>query len=255
DYAIWQKSSAHQILKQERYWAEKLQHELPPLELPRMQDKDSVDIRPAAVELLHTDEALYQRIKQFTTAEGVSDYMFLLSVYYILLSRLTGNTDIVIGSDVVGRTHPALKHVAGSFINILPLRISINSSDTYMSLLQQVRNTVLEAFDNQDFQYDRMCQLAGRPLADVHFAFVNFFESTVELDGLQFIPVSTETAKTTQYEFKIEVVEQEDGFILQFIYSTALYDAGTIEAFVTYYRNIMQAVLHDPLSTIESISI
>ncbi|HTI10449.1 MAG TPA: condensation domain-containing protein, partial [Puia sp.] len=248
DYACWQKSRIGQASK--TYWAKRLSGETPRLDLPR-------SIGPgygaaASVQTLDTGGALYDAIREFTAAANVSDYMFFLSVYYLLLHKMTGNTDIIIGTDAAGRSGPECKNIVGTFINILPIRLEANPYGTYEEFLGSLRNTVLEDFEHQDFPYDEMISLAesggkrGKdPLVTVHFAFANFIEKGIEMEALSFIPVDIAGTQRTQYEWKLEVTAGEGSFKVRFIYSRG-YDDETIALMMKYYRNILQTVLHNP---------
>ncbi|UII31960.1 amino acid adenylation domain-containing protein [Fulvivirga ulvae] len=251
DYAYWQKHVTNSIVKQKEYWLDKLSEKAPALEMPMLKERDASSGNEATFEEMSLSGDLYAKIKKFTASANTSDFMFMLSVYYLLLSKISGNTDIVIGTDVVGRTHSKLKDIVGTFVNLLPLRVQVDQKLTFSQFLDEVRGCVLEAFDNQDFQYDQMIAALNEKgiqqtnLFDVHFALVNYHDESVTLDELKFEPVEVKWAESSHFEFKIHAIDEKDRFLVHFIYNTEYYDKDTIQLLMKYFNNILQVVLND----------
>ena len=259
DFANWQADVKGKLEKQRRFWHKKLSGDLPFLDLPVTRSREGVDIYPASTKMLMIEGNLYQELKGFTTAENVSDFMFLLSIYYILLSKISGSSDIIVGTDAVGRTHPKLRNIVGTFINLLPLRIQIFDNQTYYEFLRETRECVLDAFDNQDFQFDQMVaflnegQKKTERFVQVHFAFANFLDNVIEEGDLRLNPYPIEKNRTTQYEFKLEATEKGDNICVEFIYSKALYEDETMDILIEYYKKILTSVLKDNFIRIDKI--
>jgi len=253
DYAEAQKAPASAPAQkgQREFWQRQLTGGWPALQLQVSQPADDEDIYPAGVSRLELSGESYGRIKRLLADANVSGFMFFLSVYYILLSRMSGNADIVIATDTVGRTHPALKDIVGTFINLLPLRANVQTDEAYRNFLQKIRQTVLDGFENQDFPFDEMLSIVRestglqKPSIEVHFTYAGYIDRDGADVGLEFIPLKPEGSETTQYGFKVEVSEDNGKFVLLFIYSRALYTEDIISLFTQYYRNIMEAILQD----------
>jgi len=234
--------------------------QLPSIDLPVVKDRMSVTVYEADRKVIEIGSAHYGKIKKIAAGAAVSDYMFLLTVYYVLLHKLTGATDIIIGTDVAGRVHPSLNNTVGSFVNVLPLRVFISAERSFEALLADVKHCVLSAFDNQDFPIDRIAGLPdGGPQArqakiiDVHFSFANYLDREEGFTELDFIPLKIKDYNTTQYEFKLEVVERNGDFVVYFVYSRELYEDETIELFVQYFGMILETVLQNGGISIEHI--
>jgi len=261
DYAAWQKNALKNIPEQISFWEQKLTGKLQKLDLPQEQNT-MYDISEASVTELVLDGDLYTALKSYSAKANVSDFMLLLSCYYILLSKISGNTDVIIGTDVVGRTHPELNDIVGTFINILPLRAQVDPDYHFDDFLQNIKSVVLQAFDNQDFQYDEMIAMLNTngentydSIVDVHFAFANYIQDTKEIEGLKISPVKISDVKTTQYGFKIEVFENDNRLVVQFIYSKALYSDQIIVMLSNYYKNILINVLKNNTVSIDEIEL
>ncbi|GAA4279086.1 hybrid non-ribosomal peptide synthetase/type I polyketide synthase [Aquimarina mytili] len=261
DYASWQRNSKHKIEKQEGFWKNMLKGKLPRLELLTRKDRNEVGTFYVDVDRLDITGSLYTDIKEKTQQAKVSNFMFLLSVYYILLSKISGKSDVIIGTDVLGRTHTSLKNLVGTFVNILPLRTDVNATLSYKQFLEEVKTTVLEAYDNQDFQFDQMVDIVDKeervvrnPIVDVHFAVSDTVEGDEELETLKFNPILINSdTRTSPYEFKIEVSESNHQMHIDFIYCKELYDTEMIRVLKDYFSNILNTILEDDTTQIQDI--
>jgi amino acid adenylation domain-containing protein len=260
DYAAWQLSAAGEYASQREYWRRQLSGEIPVPDLPVSTNRDEVTIYAATSSELLIDGALYARIREFTAGANVSEFMFLISVYYILLAKVSGNSDIIIGSDAVGRNRPEFRDIVGTFVNELPLRMQVDNTLAYDELLAGVKECVLSAYDNQDFQFDEMLSLINREqhekLIHVHFSYANFLDSEVQVDQLEFITVDTrKERRLTQYELKVEVYPNKGhGLRLAFVYSNELYEQATIQILMRYYLHILCNILNNPHARIADIN-
>nr|WP_295869892.1 non-ribosomal peptide synthetase [uncultured Chitinophaga sp.] len=260
DYAVWQQADAGAYAAQGAFWKQQLSGELRAPDLPVRTDRDKVSVYTAASVELDIEPALYARIREFAATANVSEFMFLLSVYYILLSRVSGNTDIIVGSDTIGRNRPEFRDIVGTFVNELPLRVQVERTLPYDTFLAAVKKCVLHAFDNQDFQFDDMLLLMHRDkqekLVHVHFSYANFLDNEVTPDAPQFTTIDTrKERKLTQYELKAEVYpDRGAGLRIAFVYSRELYEDATVQLFTRYYRNILVNVLHHPHSRLLDIN-
>ena len=260
DYAYWQRNSQNTLAAQKEFWRKKLSEEIQAIDLPVMQSRERVTIGDAAVMYLEINGELYHSAKSFVASANVSDFMFLLSVYYVLLAKMTGQRDIIIGTDVAGRTKAEFKNIVGNFINILPLRMLVSAGKTYRQFLEETKECVLQAFENQDFQFDQMVSLinrdnslSGNPIVQVHFAFANYVINELSLNDLEFIPLNLSRNLKTQYEFKIEVTEHNDKFRIAFIYSKELYDSSFINVLMNYYLFILKQAVGNASINIEEV--
>src|SRR6202000_3400051 len=111
--------------------------------------REAVKSYSGRIEEVQVDDRTYREIQNFAAAHNVSEFMFLLSVYYILLAKVSGQDDIIVGCDAVGRPHADLEGVVGTFVNVLPLRVRLQEAVPFHVFLDTIKAAVLEAFDNQ----------------------------------------------------------------------------------------------------------
>jgi len=251
DFVFWQKHGRQLIDAQRTFWARELAGFQGQLDLPTLQDRADILPGRAQKEVLTIEAPMRERIKKMGVEANATEFMILLSVYYLLLHRLSGNTDIIIGTDAIGRIQPELKSVVGTFVNVLPLRIGLDAGEDYLSFLGRVRQTVLDAFENQEFPFDEMSPLLekGRKgrLVDVYFAYDGFFDTGEDPGILDFIPCPIEKEEmSTRYELELDVYERKDRLDIGMTYGTALYQQDTIRLFLEYYSCLLVGVLAHP---------
>ncbi|MEL7002577.1 MAG: amino acid adenylation domain-containing protein [Bacteroidota bacterium] len=261
DYAHWMKENQVDMEDQMDYWVQKLSGKITPLELPTLHDREEVDIQAADSRSLFIGQELSDAIRALNAETNTSEFMFLISIFYILLEKITASSDIIIGSDVVGRSEDSLKDIVGTFVNLLPLRMQLKEECTYEEFLEGVKSCVLEAYDHQDCQFDDLMNRLGikaaqntNPIVQVHFSFDNSVDGEKELTEMDFSPYYNEGTREIQYELELEAARLEEDINITFSYSKQLYDEETIDQLMHYYKNILITVLQQKdisLSAIE----
>ncbi|MER6626271.1 condensation domain-containing protein, partial [Streptomyces sp. NPDC000931] len=218
DYAAWQRDrlSGEALERQLGYWRSRLAG-LEPLDLPT--DRPRPTERSAAgdrVELTVPPEVT-RRLADLAASRDSSLFMASLTAFQILLSRWSGQDDVVVGSPTAGRTHADSEALIGFFVNTLVLRTDTSGDPTFDELLGRVRETALGAFSHQDLPFERIVEelaperdLARNPLFQVSFAFQNFAESKWELPGttVEQVDLATTTAK---FDLLLALTEGVDG--------------------------------------------
>ncbi|MFI9619692.1 amino acid adenylation domain-containing protein [[Kitasatospora] papulosa] len=143
------------------YWRSHLPAEVPLLDLPVDKPRPSVQTHNGASEFFVLDAGLSARVHALARTHGVTPFMVLLSAYYLLLHRYSGQEHIVVGSPVTGRTRQDFASVYGYFVNPLPLHADLSEDPTVAELLQQVRRTVLGGLDNQEYPFVLLVEQLG----------------------------------------------------------------------------------------------
>ncbi|MFJ7254289.1 amino acid adenylation domain-containing protein [Streptomyces sp. NPDC098085] len=135
------------------YWRSHLPDEVPVLELPVDKPRPAVQTHNGASEFFVLDTALTNRVHALAREHDVTPFMVLLSAYYVLLQRYSGQDHVIVGSPVTGRTQQEFASVYGYFVNPLPLHADLSGEPSVAQLLQQVRTTVLGGLDNQEYPF------------------------------------------------------------------------------------------------------
>jgi hypothetical protein len=255
DFSEWQNSpkGIEAIKKQEDYWLKVFSRKVRRLGLPLDYPRDSRgSVFAGEVIQFEVDEKLTKGLKEMALGEEVTSYMILMTVYNILLSKYSGQEDIVVGTPVSGRTHAELNHIIGMFVNLLPMRNYPEGKKTFRQLLGEVKANALKAFNNQDYQFELLLQalhldreVDRNPLLDTTFVVQNMERSAVDLPGLKFIPYPFQN-ETAKFEMVLEAEEGEEKINLVLQYGAKLYRKETIETFCQHYLEIIRAILANP---------
>jgi len=263
DYAEWQQGSEHQadIARMKKFWLDSFAEEVPVLELPSDLDRSPEKRYEGAtlgfsIGMMETD-----KLKEIAAAQNSTLFMVLLSIYNILLAKLTNLEDIVVGTPVAGRQHADLEQMIGMFVSTLPLRNHPRGDLSYGEFLKAVRDNTLAGFDNQAYPYETLVEELGlardagrNPLFDVLFTMQNFEETELRLPGITLKPYQREHSIS---KFDLSLTANElDGYLqLFFEYATGLFHEETIRRFVSYFKRIVSAVAADPLVRLSDIDI
>ena len=152
DFAAWQqawlKSDAFEI--QIAYWKRQLADLPAPSELPNDFDRPALLSYTGARLTRQLSEASTAALKTLSRQHGATTFMTLFAAFNILLSRMTGQEDIIIGSTIAGRNRPETEGLIGFFINALPLRSDLSGDPSFTVLLERVREVCLDAYTHQD---------------------------------------------------------------------------------------------------------
>lgn len=248
DFSHWQNKllQSGAIANQEQYWVKRFEGEIPVLNLPcdyhRPQAKSFEGDRFECV----LNKELSSKVNKLAKESGTTLYMILMAAFNILLSKYTGQRDIILGSAIAGRTDADLEKLIGMFVNILPMRNYVDEDKSFSEFLYTVRDTFLEAFANQDYQFDMLVEKLnppvkqGRnPIFDVAFVLQNMKMPQMKVKDLMFIPYKDES-KISKSD--IAILATEEGEVINFIfeYCTSLFKSETIERLAKDYIKIIK---------------
>jgi acyl transferase domain-containing protein/acyl carrier protein len=158
DFARWQVERVRGLVgrRERTFWEAKLNGELPVLRLPFGPAGDPGPASRGAAQEFVIDADLTGRLRQVASAAGATLYTLLLSVYSLLLRRVGGQDEVIIGSPVSGRQRREFAPVIGYFVNMVPIRLRPPQVGTFAELLDHVRTDVLEALDHQEYPFALM---------------------------------------------------------------------------------------------------
>jgi len=259
DFSHWQNQLARsgELKKQEEFWLNQFAGEIPQLNLPKdfkPPSRQSFEGSTYAFEIQNKDT---QGIKKMAKKQGATLFMVLLAVYNVLLSKLSGQEDIVVGTGLAGRRHADLEKIIGMFVNTLALRNYPAGKKTFKEFLQEVKTRTLQAFDNQDYLYENLVEKviphkdANRnPLFDTVFM-MQVMEGggstgtpTTEFSGLALEPYTYEN-KTSMFDLLLSCDEIGEKIALSVFYRTKLYKQSSIEKFFEYFKEIAAKIVEN----------
>ncbi|QIS05391.1 amino acid adenylation domain-containing protein [Nocardia brasiliensis] len=272
DFALWQREvlgsesdpdsvAARQI----RYWTETLADAPDVLELPADRPRPAVQSMHSADVEFTIEAELHRALVEFAAAHQASLFMVVHAALAVLLARLGGTDDVVVGTPVAGRGEAALDELVGMFVNTLALRTTVDPGLGFAEFLTAVRAADLDAFANADVSFERLVQAlnptrstAHHPLFQVSLSLQNFVEPILELPGLR-LEVQDFDRRASQFDLTLDLRERfadsgPAGLSGVLTYATDLFDAATAASFATRWRRVLTAVVARPdvrLSDIE----
>ncbi|NLD48503.1 MAG: non-ribosomal peptide synthase/polyketide synthase, partial [Clostridiaceae bacterium] len=262
DYSVWQREllDSGELLKQEEYWLSTMSGEIPVLQIPEDYKRPPIQSFEGDVISAFIGEELVKNIRELGRETGTTLYMTLLAAYNVLLSKYTGQEDIIVGSPIAGRNHADLENIIGMFVNTLGMRNYPSGTKSFKEFLKEVRDNSLKAYENQDYQFEELVDklelkrdLSRNPLFDTVFMLVN--EDTGEdkdFGGLEIIPYEHEM-NISKFDMTLSAFEGEDGIGLSMEYCTKLYKKETIKRMLGHFENILKSIVKNPDASISEI--
>lgn len=187
--------------------------------------------------------------KEYSRRRGISPYMLFLGAYGLLLSRISGREELVLGVPAAGRIHPGTMHICGPFINTLPVRLAPEGSKSVEAYLEEVRSEVAGMLDHQQTPLEEIITMLNLPRGAQNPLYrMMFSQSPVDTEAfvlngrpMEYRPVSTGTAKM---DLTAELSSQGDNFCVAFTYGASLFLEETIQ----FYGRCLERILTQMIS-------
>jgi bacitracin synthase 3 len=260
DYSKWHTKlmASEEMKKQENYWLKQLEGEIPILDLPTDFPMPSVQNLDGDMIPFEIDGDLYEKIKRLAAKTGVTLYIVLLSIYTLLLSKLSEQEDIVVGTTIAGRTHSDLQNIVGFFINMLVMRNQPKGDKTYNEFLMEVKENAVRAYENQDYPFEALVEKlhfkreSGRhALIDAVILLHNQDEPLSEFgiyiedkNGNEEYKLEIRDyeskLKKAPFTFCIDGVETGKKILMRLVYATGLFKRSTAVKLTELYIEILE---------------
>ncbi len=254
DYAVWQQQwmESGGLDQQLEYWRRKLGGAPALLELPTDKPRpQEQSFRGATLRTVFPPELLAE-LRALGEREGTTMFMTLLTAFAAMLSRYSGQQDVVLATPVANRNRVELESVIGLFVNTLALRVELDDDPSFVDLLQRVRETALEAFSNQDVPFEKLVQelnpernQAHAPVAQVLFVLQNTVEQAATLAELEHERVLTDR-ETAKFDLALFVGEVPDGLRVAIEYCSDLFEPAAITRMLEHFHVLLRGIVADP---------
>ncbi|MZQ80584.1 amino acid adenylation domain-containing protein [Paenibacillus sp. 5J-6] len=263
DYACWQQELMQKgtLKQQEAYWLEQLSGELPLLELPADWSRPPVRSFEGDRVSVTLNESLTCELNKLAKETGTTLYMLLLAAYSALLSRLSGQEEIIVGSPIAGRPHADLEPIAGMLVNTLVMRTYPEGKRSFMAYLQDVKQAALAAYEHQDYPFELVVEKAAinrdmsrNPLFDTMFMLQHkeqeHFQTTDFL-----LSERPHTHQISKFDLSLTAAEMNNEMECTFEYATALFKSETIERWAAHWVSLLQSAVLNPHLLLESLEL
>ncbi|WP_306344973.1 non-ribosomal peptide synthetase [Methylosinus sp. Ce-a6] len=257
------------------YWAEQLAGPLPTLELPSDFRRASTPDHRGASAPIRLDGELGSRLKALAKQEGASLFSLLLAAYFVLLHRLSGQTDIVVGAPTSGRLSSEAESLVGNCVNPIALRTRIRGDDRFRDLLVRTQARVRGALEHQRFPFPLIVERikperhgdqwpiyqtwfvlqeaqSGVP-ADLAALALGEEGTTFSFCGRSAKSLSL-PERTEIFDLKVMAAEVGRELLVSFQYKMQLFRSETIEGFAQYYRRLLEDIVSRPEQRVDGLS-
>jgi amino acid adenylation domain-containing protein len=262
DVAHWQRQwlQGEVIEDQVSYWRRRLA-DAPVLQLPTDRPRPTVLSFRGASQSFLFPEALSSALKALSRREGVTLFMTLLAAFQTLLSRYTGQDDIVVGSPIANRRRTEIEGLIGFFVNTLVLRTEVGDDPGFRQLLGRVREVTLGAYAHQDLPFEQLVELmqpdrdlGHTPLFQVVFVLQNAPMPALALSQLTLSPLAIDT-RTAKFDLTLSLVETPSGLSGMLEYSTDLFDPPTINRLLSHFQTLLESIVVNPDQRLSALSL
>ncbi|WP_445252994.1 amino acid adenylation domain-containing protein [Nodularia sp. NIES-3585] len=254
DFTIWQRQwlTDQTLERQLNYWMQQLVAAPPLLALPTDRSRPAIQTFRGGTQRLQLDGLLTQRLKKFSQESGTTLFMTLLAGFVVLVSRYSGEKDLVVGSPIANRNRTEIESLIGFFVNTLALRFHISPEQSFEALLAQVQQVTQNAYDHQDLPFEMLVEhlqlernLDRNPLVQVMFALQNAPTSPWELPGLRVeeMPLGLDSVR---FDLEVHLWDLPEGLGGVFCYNKDLFDGATIVRMMEHFQTLLAAIVTNP---------
>ncbi len=262
DYSVWQKEllEGPEIRRQLDYWKRRLGG-MAELDLPTDHPRPArKSWRGDLISALLPRE-LTDRLQAIASRNGATFYHLLLAAFKVQLHRYTGSTDIAVGSPITGRTRAEMEPLIGVFINSLILRSDLSGDPVFESLLRQVRDTALEAVENQELPFECLVRelrpdrdASRNPLFQVNFTHQRSFAKAGSFGGVELVPIPSRSPGAI-FDLHFFMVERAEGWRVTCDFSTDLFERETARRMLGHFQRLLEDIAADPARPVSRLEI
>jgi amino acid adenylation domain-containing protein len=252
-----QPSQQQELKKQEAYWLATLTNP-PVLNLPTDQPRPALPSYQANRQSLILDSQFTEKLKQFSRKNGCTLLMTLLSVYNLLIHRLTGQDDILVGLPASGRALLDSEGMVGYCTHFLPIRSQLAGNPSFADYLKQMRGVLLSAYEHQDYPFALLLSqlnlphnTSRSPLIDVSFN----LEPVINLPKMRGLEVSLlpQPISFKDRDLHLNVTEMGGEALVDCDYNTDLFKDETIERWLGHFQTLLELVVNDPQQNLREL--
>ncbi|MCK5056814.1 MAG: amino acid adenylation domain-containing protein [Candidatus Aminicenantes bacterium] len=263
DYSEWQNTEKQKesIKKQEEYWLEEFVGQAVVLNMPTDYKRPVVQNFSGSTISFEIGKEETGDLNRIAGEQEATMFMILLASYNILLSKISSQELLVVGTPITGRRHADLEPIIGMFVNMLALQNQPTGEKTFTVFLDEVKEKSLSAFENQDYPFEDLVDriavnrdIGRNPIFDVLFALQNLDNPGGEIPGLKFKPYKYKN-NISKFDLSLHGSEVGEKLSFTFEYCTKLFKEAAIERFIGYFRRILSAIVEDPGQKIAEIEI
>ncbi|MEM6613640.1 MAG: amino acid adenylation domain-containing protein [Cyanobacteria bacterium P01_C01_bin.72] len=253
DFAAWQREylQGEVLDKQLNFWKQQLSGTLPVLQLPTDFPRGRVQTFKGANQSFELGKELTEQLNALAQESGVTIFVLLLAAYKVLLSRHSGQEDIIVGVPIANRNRTEIEDLIGFFTNTLVLRSDLSHRPSFRKLLAQIKESTYSAYDHQDLPFEKLVEelqperdLSYNPLFQAKFRLENL-PQPVSIPDLTISPLK-QTEFAAKLDLSLDMYETTKGLVGGFEYNRDLFNPETISRLADHFKILLQGIVDDP---------
>nr|WP_280806652.1 non-ribosomal peptide synthetase [Pseudomonas batumici] len=261
DYAVWQRNwlSGEVLQQQGHYWQQALAGAPVLLALPSDRPRPAQQDYSGHLLGLALDAELTRGLKALSQRQGTTLFMTVMAAWAAVLSRLSGQDDVVIGTPAANRLRAEVEDLIGFFVNTLAVRVDVSATLSVETLLQQVKHQTLAAQANQDLPFEQVVEvvrpqrsLSHSPIFQAMLSWQNTEEVDLALGDMTLQGVAV-TSRTAKFDVLLDMTEVGDRLLGTLEYATALFDESTMQRYLGYLEAMLRGMAADERALIAEI--
>ncbi|HVH13427.1 MAG TPA: condensation domain-containing protein, partial [Longimicrobium sp.] len=254
DYAVWQRGwlAGETLDEHLDYWRDALAGAPPLLELPTDRPRTAAPGARAETRSFVLSAEASEALRALSRREGATLFMTLLAAYQAVLSRWSGQDDVVVGTPVAGRSRIEVENLIGFFVNMLPLRTDLSGEPTFRALVQRVRETVLDAHAHEALPFEKLVDelqpersLTHQPLFQVIFALQTEAREALRLGDAQ-SAAPAGGGEQAKFDLSLYAADRGERIAGSLVYRPDLFDGTTIERLAAHLQALLEQAAADP---------
>ena len=253
DFVKWEKDwiSSSACKQQLEFWKEQLTNLPEPLKLPIDFQRPAIMSHRGNKEVSLIDKSETEIIRQFCQGEDITQFQLLFGTFALLMSKYSGQEEIMIGVPVARRNQISFHQTLGLFINTLPLRVNIDENASAKSYLNAIKTYCQQAFLRQELPFEKLIEevnpdrnLSTNPVFQVHFVYQNI-PSLYSVKGLTVKPESIDYSYS-KFDLNFWIEEATHELILSVTYPTDIFLRQTVQKLLQNYMILLKSVMGNP---------
>jgi amino acid adenylation domain-containing protein len=267
-YADWvaaqRGAAARHWEAQSAYWQSTLQGAAPLLELAADRTRPTQQDFRGGFLPCHLDTAQAERLRAAARRFDTTPFVLLLASWALLLARLSGREDIVVGAPSANRSRSETQGIVGLLVSTLPLRLDLSGNPQLSILLKRIEKQSLDAQRHQDIAFEKIVELvcaerslAYNPIFQVMFAWQGGRSDTPQLHGLSAAPLADLAPRHAKFDLSLILAEAADGIHGGIEYAAALFDEATVARYREHWLTLLAQLLaagDPPIAALEFLS-
>ncbi|AKU98435.1 Malonyl CoA-acyl carrier protein transacylase [Labilithrix luteola] len=261
DFAAWHREwmAGPELARQIGFWRDHLAGAPDRLDLPEDFPRPSRQSGEGATAWLSLRPELTNGLREVGLREGATLFMTLLSAWALLLYRVTGQREVLVGTPVRGRNQPELENVMGFFVNALPLRLHVDPERSFLELMRDVRTEVIDVFGYQDVPFEHLVRVLDVPRDESRFPIYQAFFSYQDARHRpgtwgnlvqKNVPVFQPSAAQ---DVALWFLDGVDGLVGGLNYNTDIIEPATAGLLRARYLALVEAIVRDPTAPVRTM--